>query len=171
MHFSILCGGLQPDCIERKNLKFCLYIFLFSESYFSATGLNGVQVACNLNCSCSLATINPVCGEDNLAYFSPCLAGCKNMKNEVHESRKMMNFLLFFRIIKICFSVVTSEGQRENLKFPRPRDQKSKKSEARIQVFFLINTLARRLILPREEVLNRQESFRKCQAQVDIISQ
>lgn len=48
----------------------------------SATGLNGVQVACNLNCSCSLATINPVCGEDNLAYFSPCLAGCKNMKNE-----------------------------------------------------------------------------------------
>ena len=171
MHFSILCGGLQPDCIERKNLKFCLYIFLFSESYFSATGLNGVQVACNLNCSCSLATINPVCGEDNLAYFSPCLAGCKNMKNEVHESRKMMNFLLFFRIIKICFSVVTSEGQRENLKFPRPRDQKSKKSEARIQVFFLINTLARRLILPREEVLNHQESFRKCQAQVDIISQ
>lgn len=125
----------------RKNLKFCLYIFLFSESYFSATGLNGVQVACNLNCSCSLVTINPVCGEDNLAYFSPCLAGCKNMKNEVHESRKMMNFLLFFRIIKICFSVVTSEGQRENLKFPRPRDQKSKKSEARIQVFFLSTLL------------------------------
>lgn len=141
MHFSILCGGLQPDCIERKNLKFCLYIFLFSESYFSATGLNGVQVACNLNCSCSLATINPVCGEDNLAYFSPCLAGCKNMKNEVHESRKMMNFTLFFRIIKICFSVVMSEGQRENPKFPRPRDQKSKKSEARIQVFFLSTLL------------------------------
>lgn len=37
---------------------------------------------CNLNCSCSLASINPVCGEDNLDYFSPCHAGCKNILDE-----------------------------------------------------------------------------------------
>ncbi|XP_015752408.1 PREDICTED: solute carrier organic anion transporter family member 4A1-like [Acropora digitifera] len=31
---------------------------------------------CNLNCSCSLAYINPVCGQDKLTYFSACHAGC-----------------------------------------------------------------------------------------------
>ncbi|KAJ7394332.1 hypothetical protein OS493_000136 [Desmophyllum pertusum] len=48
----------------------------------SSLGETGVKVPCNLNCSCSLASINPVCGEDKLAYFSPCHAGCKNMLNE-----------------------------------------------------------------------------------------
>lgn len=42
----------------------------------------GVNVPCNLNCSCSLASISPVCGDDNLAYFSPCHAGCKSILNE-----------------------------------------------------------------------------------------
>ena len=32
---------------------------------------------CNMNCSCSLASMNPVCGQDKLTYFSPCHAGCK----------------------------------------------------------------------------------------------
>lgn len=42
----------------------------------------GVSSSCNFNCSCSQASINPVCGEDNLAYFSPCHAGCKNSPNK-----------------------------------------------------------------------------------------
>ena len=43
---------------------------------------------CNVNCSCSLATINPVCGEDNLAYFSPCHAGCKVSQDEKVIAKK-----------------------------------------------------------------------------------
>lgn len=48
----------------------------------SSLGDSGMTAPCNVNCSCSLATINPVCGEDNLAYFSPCHAGCKVSQDE-----------------------------------------------------------------------------------------
>lgn len=45
---------------------------------------------CNVNCSCSLATINPVCGEDNLVYFSPCHAGCKVSQDEKVIAKKYL---------------------------------------------------------------------------------
>ncbi|XP_029185386.2 solute carrier organic anion transporter family member 4A1-like [Acropora millepora] len=41
-----------------------------------------VTLSCNVNCSCSQASINPVCGEDNLSYLSPCHAGCRNFTSE-----------------------------------------------------------------------------------------
>ena len=94
-------------------------MYLFSETYFSAPGENGLQVACNLNCSCSLAAINPVCGEDNLAYFSPCHAGCKNMKNEdVHGSRKMVNFYTFVLDDKDVLFNCYELGTKTKLTFP-----------------------------------------------------
>ena len=57
---------------------------------FSSLGDNGMTAPCNVNCSCSLATINPVCGEDNLAYFSPCHAGCKVSQDEKVIERKYL---------------------------------------------------------------------------------
>lgn len=33
--------------------------------------------ACNLNCGCQSLQFNPVCGIDNITYFSPCHLGCK----------------------------------------------------------------------------------------------
>ena len=41
-----------------------------------------MTLSCNVNCSCSQASINPVCGEDNLSYLSPCHAGCRNFTSE-----------------------------------------------------------------------------------------
>ncbi|KRX65228.1 Protein argonaute-2 [Trichinella sp. T9] len=32
---------------------------------------------CNVNCSCSLQGIQPICGIDGITYLSPCFAGCK----------------------------------------------------------------------------------------------
>jgi len=51
---------------------------------YNGSSLDNIAITspCNVNCSCSLATINPVCGDDNLAYFSPCHAGCRNTLNE-----------------------------------------------------------------------------------------
>lgn len=36
---------------------------------------------CNLKCSCDIAHFNPVCGSDNVMYYSPCVAGCINKKS------------------------------------------------------------------------------------------
>lgn len=48
--------------------------------YKSQSQIGSVTAPCNANCSCSIANIDPVCGEDNLSYFSPCHAGCSKVE-------------------------------------------------------------------------------------------
>lgn len=69
---------------------FVVFNALTAKVSFSSLGDNGMTAPCNVNCSCSLATINPVCGEDNLAYFSPCHAGCKVSQDEKVIERKYL---------------------------------------------------------------------------------
>ena len=36
------------------------------------------QASCNTDCGCStVAMFAPVCGSDQMTYFSPCMAGCQ----------------------------------------------------------------------------------------------
>ena len=38
---------------------------------------HSLQSQCNSRCECSTRLFNPVCGTDNMTYFSPCYAGCQ----------------------------------------------------------------------------------------------
>ena len=44
-----------------------------------------VQQDCNSHCACSTKrkSYDPVCGSDNLTYFSACFAGCTDFVNDV----------------------------------------------------------------------------------------
>ncbi|XP_054927014.1 solute carrier organic anion transporter family member 4A1-like isoform X2 [Dermacentor andersoni] len=53
-----------------------------------------LERACNIRCNCSGAVYDPVCGTDNLTYYSPCLAGCADVrrvkKTKVHMEVSMV---------------------------------------------------------------------------------
>lgn len=69
-------------------------IFTFSFITNSQSQIGSVTAPCNANCSCSIANIDPVCGEDNLSYFSPCHAGCSKV-----EGSKVWNSHMFVVIV------------------------------------------------------------------------
>lgn len=68
-------------------LDYLLKCFVFS--FFLDIGVN---VLCNLNCSCLLVSISFVCGEDNLVYFFFCYVGCKSILNEEVLKYGYVNF-------------------------------------------------------------------------------
>ncbi|NXU76948.1 SO4C1 protein, partial [Oreotrochilus melanogaster] len=47
-----------------------------SETYNGTGTLHNLTAPCNANCKCLRAMYYPVCGRDEVQYFSPCFAGC-----------------------------------------------------------------------------------------------
>ncbi|KAH6930107.1 hypothetical protein HPB50_009622 [Hyalomma asiaticum] len=39
-----------------------------------------LERSCNAHCNCTGVVYNPVCGSDNLTYYSPCIAGCAEVR-------------------------------------------------------------------------------------------
>ncbi|XP_032621229.1 solute carrier organic anion transporter family member 4C1 [Chelonoidis abingdonii] len=47
-----------------------------SETYNGTGKLQNLTASCNANCNCLRSFYYPVCGRDEVQYFSPCFAGC-----------------------------------------------------------------------------------------------
>ncbi|NXH46962.1 SO4C1 protein, partial [Dicaeum eximium] len=61
-----------------------------SETYNGTGTLYNLTAPCNANCRCSRSIYYPVCGTDEIQYFSPCFAGCasylfNNMEKTYHN--------------------------------------------------------------------------------------
>uniref|UniRef100_A0A8B9IW25 Kazal-like domain-containing protein n=1 Tax=Amazona collaria TaxID=241587 RepID=A0A8B9IW25_9PSIT len=49
--------------------------------------LHNLTAPCNANCGCSRSMYYPVCGRDEVQYFSPCFAGCASLV--INKMKKM----------------------------------------------------------------------------------
>uniref|UniRef100_A0A8C3XS78 Solute carrier organic anion transporter family member n=1 Tax=Chelydra serpentina TaxID=8475 RepID=A0A8C3XS78_CHESE len=107
---GILVSKYKLDCknIIKFMLGTCLValllntVFLFSkcgnepfagvsETYNRTGKLRNLSAPCNANCSCLRSFYYPVCGRDEVQYFSPCFAGCTSF---TVQKRKKVFFML-----------------------------------------------------------------------------
>ena len=63
--------------IQCSKIFFSNDLYKLSSWYRSNIRENeDLQAACNTNCSCGFDTYDPVCSEDDVTFFNPCVAGC-----------------------------------------------------------------------------------------------
>ncbi|NXV07630.1 SO4C1 protein, partial [Cettia cetti] len=96
------CKGIIKFMISTCSAALILNtVFLFakcgnepfagvSETYNGTGTLCNLTAPCNANCKCLRSMYYPVCGRDEVQYFSPCFAGCasylvNNMKKTYHN--------------------------------------------------------------------------------------
>ncbi|KAF4803473.1 solute carrier organic anion transporter family member 4C1-like protein [Turdus rufiventris] len=96
------CKGIIKFTIRTYAVALILNaVFLFakcgnepfagvSETYNGTGTLNNLTAPCNANCRCLRSMYYPICGRDEVQYFSPCFAGCvsyrfNDMKKTYHN--------------------------------------------------------------------------------------
>ncbi|XP_033109637.1 solute carrier organic anion transporter family member 4A1-like [Anneissia japonica] len=96
-HFKLRFRGMIKFCLGALFISFlCIGAFLVNcpdvdfAGVTVAYGNSSIDITnedanldslCNNNCACS-TQFNPVCGTDNIMYFSACHAGCATIKSE-----------------------------------------------------------------------------------------
>ncbi|RXG73850.1 Solute carrier organic anion transporter family member 4A1 [Armadillidium vulgare] len=88
--FQLKCDQILKFCISMSFVcSLSAFFLLFSCPEVDFAGVNvdfanrselprpsSLESACNMNCSCNSIDFDPVCGSNNVMYYSPCHAGC-----------------------------------------------------------------------------------------------
>ena len=57
---------------------------------------------CNDNCTCAMSDYNPVCGSNDVMYYSPCFAGCQNLVTSTEDSQvRLVPCIMYY---SLCFA-------------------------------------------------------------------
>uniref|UniRef100_A0A0R3RJ03 Solute carrier organic anion transporter family member n=1 Tax=Elaeophora elaphi TaxID=1147741 RepID=A0A0R3RJ03_9BILA len=103
--FGLAVGAISGGIIVRRHkfsgrsaatlilvLSIVNIVLFFGKAFFgcystvSAVGINGRSTdynytqSCNTNCGCQSAPLYPICDKSGYAYFSPCHAGCRDVR-------------------------------------------------------------------------------------------
>ncbi|KAM6473200.1 solute carrier organic anion transporter family member 4C1 [Liasis olivaceus] len=62
-----------------------------SETYNGTGTLSNLTAPCNAHCRCLRSDFLPICGADEVQYFSPCYAGCTTVVLQKHEAKHFSN--------------------------------------------------------------------------------
>ncbi|XP_076083885.1 solute carrier organic anion transporter family member 4A1-like isoform X3 [Mytilus galloprovincialis] len=86
-----LCLGVTLPCfacvliflINCENVPFAGVNIPYPKALNGSTKMEFLGIfmtdSCSDNCHCSTEDFNPVCGDNNVVYYSPCYAGCQNL--------------------------------------------------------------------------------------------
>ncbi|XP_054837574.1 solute carrier organic anion transporter family member 4A1 [Eublepharis macularius] len=101
--FKLRCSGIIKFCLFC-TLSSLLAIFIFfvdcpnmpmagvTQMYDGSIlpeGRLNLSSPCNTECECLRETYSPICGSDNIMYYSPCHAGCKRVSSNQNSGKKV----------------------------------------------------------------------------------
>ncbi|XP_009977638.1 PREDICTED: solute carrier organic anion transporter family member 4A1 [Tauraco erythrolophus] len=101
--FKLRCSGIIKLCL-LCTVSSLLAIFIFFihcpnmpmagvTQMYEGSALPGghlnLTAACNAECGCLQETYSPVCGSDDIMYYSPCHAGCKKVSENLRNGKKV----------------------------------------------------------------------------------
>lgn len=94
----------------------CCKLLLTACSCVSLSALPGghlnLTAACNAQCGCLQETYSPVCGTDDIMYYSPCHAGCKRVSENVRNGMKVgLKALWMNRVVARLWSDLASSAK------------------------------------------------------------
>nr|CAI9689227.1 unnamed protein product [Rangifer tarandus platyrhynchus] len=79
---------IVTSAISLVLLAFVVFVYCdpipfagITEDYGGAGQLGNLTAPCNSHCKCSSAFYSATCGRNDIAYFSPCFAGCTQSKS------------------------------------------------------------------------------------------
>ncbi|KFV62530.1 Solute carrier organic anion transporter family member 4A1, partial [Dryobates pubescens] len=101
--FKLRCSGIIKLCL-LCTVSSLLAIFIFFihcpnmpmagvTQMYEGSALPGghlnLTAACNAECGCLQETYSPVCGSNDVMYYSPCHAGCKKVSENLRNGKKV----------------------------------------------------------------------------------
>ncbi|NXS08723.1 SO4A1 protein, partial [Neodrepanis coruscans] len=101
--FKLRCSGIIKLCllctvwsllavfiffIHCPNMPMAGVTQTYDRSALPGGHLN-LTAACNADCGCLRETYSPVCGSDDIMYYSPCHAGCRKVSENLGNGKKV----------------------------------------------------------------------------------
>ncbi|KAG1686603.1 Solute carrier organic anion transporter family member 4C1 [Nymphon striatum] len=118
---KLQCRGILKFCCIGSGVSLTLlFVFAIRCNTPSFAGVNipytnlSENVVCNSDCGCQLSDYDPICGTDGVIYYSPCLAGCKDVYHI--ESKAYSNCSCIAgsgRIMELDGKDITIHAERE----------------------------------------------------------
>ncbi|PSN43734.1 Solute carrier organic anion transporter family member 4A1 [Blattella germanica] len=102
---SLHCAGI---------IKFCVYATLICVTFTIAGPKVSLESSCNADCECSRTQFDPICGLDDVMYYSPCYAGCTH-EISLHDAKVYTNCACVNSTGNNLTALLTNEEDAANL--------------------------------------------------------